>query len=504
MSVNNSQTSLKLTGLDSPQAARMKNYSRNLRTDRELKLFDTHVEDLALKYAKRDISTVIKQADSVGFTRSKYEYYKIEEQIQRFEQPNHEYFGWNKNFRSAKKELIAAVSKYFLNPLVFNRKEDIMDNLPKKASHPGFDYITTGLRKKGDYAEEVMDLMHNAIASARTKGSFEYPCLIGTRTQGSVPYDREGNFTGQTKSKSRLVVMVAFGQIICELMYARPVQDTLSLLPWYAGGKDDYQISDRMRKMRTEYKHWLSIDYSGFDQSISSWLIHEAFDVVKAMFRPGTIDEQVWDAIVRDFCCKVFVDGYGNERKSVKGIPSGSMFTQIIGSIVNKLMIDTYLKSINHKTTYDMMVMGDDNIIFTSRKLDSKDLASYLRKNFGVELHHEKFDEGSWRDTPVFLSRDWLYNGPTRCWKHLVCMMMYPERFRDYRRDEMRPEYILYSYYLAYRKDMDYAFDMYRFFEDYPNIRKEVKHEGLKGVSGYFDFRFNYLKRKISKFIPIY
>jgi hypothetical protein len=487
-------------GSDLPQEKLVKAYAKTLSTDRDPRIFDSRIRDLILRYSKLSKAEIVKaiaQADSLGYSNSKYEYEQIEEQIRRFEGSNVPYFGWNRNFKKAKDYLLNEMRKGHLKSLVFRGNSDIMDSLPRKDTHAGASYLVTGLKKKGEYEGSIFSDVIKAEEEARRKGTFGQPLMIGIKNRGSMPFDNDGVYLAKYKTKSRLVSMVDIKVIVSELRYAKPFQQYLSTFDWYAGGKDDVQLSVLINNWRYSYKHWLSIDYSSYDQSISNWLIMESFDVIESCFaHDPNFDKLLFKAIKHDFCNKHFIDGSGKLRYSNKGVPSGSMFTQIIDTLVNRLMVLTYVfaKGIDINDVR-MCIMGDDNIIFTREGLSRDDLEGYLNSNFGVLVNASKSSAGTRDQDPEFLSRHWSYGGARRCWKHLVLRMCYPERFRDYRGGKIHPELVLYSYILAYPITMAGVIDLHDFYYDYPNLENRLRKEGVQGLDGYAAYRAKYLSK---------
>lgn len=498
METTKSSSQIKV-GKEHPQEALVKAYVNSLVRDRDPMFFDSQMKQFLLKYSRElfDVEKVVAQADSINYSTSKYEYDQIEQQINNFQGNNVPYFGWNKNFKKAKAYVLDELAGKHLRSLVFNENEDIMLSIPRKDTHAGASYLVTGLRTKGEYGECIYSEVIKAEEEARMKGYFDEPILIGSRTQASQPFDKDGLFTGTFKSKTRLVSMVDIKVIVSESRFARPLQVVLGQVEWYAGGKDDAAITAFMNDSRVSNSHWLSIDYSGFDQSISQWLILEAFDIVKYMYRyDENFDEVLFDAVVRSFCNKSFLDGKGELRFSNKGVPSGSMFTSIIDTLVNRLMILAYLisKGINPRSIR-MCIMGDDNIIFSPDELDRDDLEGYLNANFGVTVNAAKSSSGLCKgEDPEFLSRNWSFGGAWRPWKHVVTKLLYPERFRRYGDGKAYPELVLYSYILAYPKTMRDLIVLEDFYHDYPNLSNRLLVEGAQGLSGYADYKLRYLR----------
>lgn len=480
---------------DLPQEKIVKAYTSFLSKDRDPMLFDSRIYDMMMKYSLdvKQVEEVVAQADSINYSTSKYEYGQIEEQIQRFEMENVKYFGYNRNLKRAKARILKEMAGVHLKSLVYEGNDDIIDRLPKKDAHAGFSFLVTGLRTKGEYSEDIFPKVLKLEEEAKKKGRFDLPIMIASRTQASIPFSDDDEFTGESKNKSRLVAMEDIHLVSSEMRFARPVQDAMSELDWYVGGKSDSQINVMLNQARRSYYNWLSIDYSGYDQSVSSWLIMEAFDIIRELFREDeNFDESLFKAVTFSFCNKEFIDGDGNLRKSVKGIPSGSMFTQIIGTLVNRLMILTYCESQDIQDIW-MTIMGDDNIMYTRTPIDREHLESYLNANFGVKVNGSKSSSGLSQEDPEFLSRKWSFDGGYRPKSTLILKMAYPERYRDYAKGYVLPEVIIYSYILAYGASMHGMIDIPRFYRDFPNLSNKLKELGTQGLSGYLRYQIEYL-----------
>lgn len=389
------------------------------------------------------------------------------EGLKRFSLPNHPSFQWNQNYQSAKSQLLDKFSSLRLSELTYDGDDSIKEALPKLDTHSGFTYLETGYKYKGENLDNIYERYMLEEKIARECGSFNKPILPGCRTQGSGAFDEFGNETGDCKHKTRVISMIDMMQIIAELKFAAPIQKALAEMSCYAGGKDPRSISRIIAGMRGKYYYFLSLDYSAFDQSISDWLIYDAFDILKSAFI--NIDEELYSVIVKDFIHKNFItaDGVIYARK---GVPSGSMFTQIIDSIVNILMVTTYLNSIG--TSGDMIVMGDDNLLYVKDEVSVEAISSYITKNFGVVTNSDKTSFGQRKDDPEFLSRVWRNNGQWREPHTVVAKVLYPERYRNYKKGDVDADMVLYAYILTYPLTMPQIMNVDAFMLDHPNLQR--------------------------------
>ena len=479
-----------LKSLSSGSKKLLTHYCHNLSRDVKDDRFDDAMYRLLKEYELREgtVDYVRGACNSVGYSQSRKEYKQLEDQIASFCTKDHPSFRWNQNYRESKERLKKYFSTFHLKSLIYKNDADIKDAIPKENTHSGWSYVLTGQRLKGEYLDGCFEALTLKIANALESGTFNTIVLPGVRTQCQNAFTDEGELVSEdVKHKTRLVSMIDVYQILVELKWAKPLQKRLSTVDWYAGGKNDYQLDYHIDAARNRCIKWISLDYSKYDQSISKWLIEDAFEIIKCAF-DDLDDERLFDVMVSDFINKVFIDGDGVLHQAHKGVPSGSMFTQIIDSIVNYLMVQTYFISKN--LDFTCFIMGDDNLIFVRRYLDKEDICSYLTKNFGITLNAIKSCEGEHKDDPEFLSRFWTRQGP---WRHpyiLASKLMFPEKFRNYK--QVSPELVMYSYILAYKKGMKELIDVDKFLKLHNFDFEEVFKKGTKYLPGYIGYYYQY------------
>ena len=161
------------------------------------------------------------------------------------------------------------------------------------------------------------------------------PCVAYYRTQSRQSDD------GSFNPKVRLVWGFPLDQTIAEGKYARSAIQTLTRVKTpYVLGLTKSHIAARLSAFQ-----WSplvgSFDWSRFDSSIPAPLIRLAFKIVKGWFVRGTVNETEWSGIVDYFVHTPILmpDGRVYTGKT-GGIPSGSYFTGIIGSICNLLLVE--------------------------------------------------------------------------------------------------------------------------------------------------------------------
>lgn len=461
---------------------RLHQYKRNLAKTRgsHKPEFDGILMNMVREYAwdkdefDSELSYLANLKDEQGepFSRNLKIYNTIQDAIERFAEKDYTSFRWNENYRKSLEEMKREFSRQNFRPLLYKCDNDIVEALPKKDTHSGYFWILSGKKRKGDNLEGILKLYEEKEKIAVEEGNFNTPILIGFRTQASGEYEDDGSRTNKCKHKLRVVSMIDLLQIIGELKFSKPIQNYLGLRSYYAGGKDQKEISSIITSLRCNFRRFMSIDYSSFDQTISSWLIEDAFEILKQGFKLTDYEEKLFYVIRDSFIHKNFILNEG-VVESHKGVPSGSMFTQIIDSIVNVLVIKTYFNHLESKNK--MITMGDDNAIFFNVPVNMEDLSTYLMKNFGLIVKvDEKSNEGlTDKDEVKFLSRYWTWHGEWRHPKQLLSRMAYPERHREYN-DIVGPEHVVFAFILTYRLGMEKLIDVGRFMRDYPISRRFI------------------------------
>lgn len=396
-------------------------------------------------------------------------------------------FTWNENFRAACAILRDQLGHPSLKPIKFERGMDeklLFTNVKASAGAIGTGGKQKNWLKIQDYIAKLLKLIQSGVDFA----DIWIPCIPAHRAQ-LKDLTVDGHFNRGYREKDRLIWVVDAATVGVEALFARPmIEYTKTAFRGYAGGKTPDELVKYITEASGNIPHWYCTDYSKFDQTIPSWLIKVCFDFVREAYEPKY--KKIIDWIQYQFINTVMLLPDGSAVRVHKGIPSGSNFTQLIGSMANFLMGCTYLASlfegsVDYKRNavelmmtvpgsqgVNMYVMGDDNLFFTDRELDLGDMAAYLTRTFGVKVNADKTVSG-YHSNPEFLHRVWTVNGCDRDQLEMCLNLIFPERKRNYMSYD--PYDILFSLYytfpLAFHASLD---DMVQWF------RNQYEHSGRK------------------------
>lgn len=136
----------------------------------------------------------------------------------------------------------------------------------------------------------------------------------------------------------------------------------------------------------------IGIDFKSFDTTPQPWLINDAFDIIRENIEFVDIEGSLSFEFSREFFINtpvIMPDG----RMWLKqlGIPSGSYFTQIIGSLINHILI-TFIQLKYWGRSFTTKVLGDDSAFGVPYKhgLPDLDRLSEIGKELDFTIHPNK------------------------------------------------------------------------------------------------------------------
>jgi len=190
--------------------------------------------------------------------------------------------------------------------------------------------------------------------------------------------------------KSRVVFVTPYPVCCLEGKYAIPLLEMLKRSSYSSPyGTQHNWLSGGLRKFKSSHKGYpTSLDFSGFDLSVKRPFIEMAFGLLRECFHLRTHEEQEWQ-----LCLEYFI----NTKVSVKegefilegGVPSGSVWTHIVGSTIS-LFLAYYCQP----DLLSVKGFGDDLVIFTLRQVCLKEIIRHAA-DLGFEISLDKSVSGA-------------------------------------------------------------------------------------------------------------
>jgi hypothetical protein len=265
-------------------------------------------------------------------------------------------------------------------------------NLPP-GTNLGLPEFTSDKRAKGEYLKRARHL----AASGYEQG-FLYPCVVGWRGQPN----------GSTVHiKNRTVWMFDHLETIVGLSAQIPTLNALRGCEEFAAWNNLDHVDEAMTKvLHTSHgDKIISVDFSGFDQSVPGWLISLAFKILKSWF--ATRDWPQLDWLEHQFKTTgcLTPDGWAVGR--VGGVPSGSALTNLIDSLC-QLILWHYVSWRLRVEIRFLTVLGDDGVILFKGSPAMDEISDLVQAEFGMTVSSDK--GGTSSDSAQFLQRLHMLN----------------------------------------------------------------------------------------------
>lgn len=260
---------------------------------------------------------------------------------------------------------------------------------------------------------------------------------------------------GKNLKVCRPVMAGPFEWQLIEGRFFYPLQDLLlSHDSPYCAGVPSMTVQARVNQLA--YSPWvLEMDYSGFDGSLSGLLIGSGFSILRGAMDLNTEEAALWNRIQEYFVTSPIVAPdlrcYTGRKH---GVPSGSLFTQMIDSVCNAIILE-YVAIRLHMDLERYIVLGDDSLSGFSNPVTIDEIADTAGE-IGITVNRTKsriVDPN--RQKPHFLGHDLVEGFGERSARDTFERLLTPERLN--REMFSKDRNVRYRYYLervrAYQED---------------------------------------------------
>lgn len=305
----------------------------------------------------------------------------------------------NPKFSGDKRKLIEASYRVFKackfpdTKFVPTSYQYASENQVNPRSSSGFPFY----RRKGQVMTKLLSQADSLTADSHM---WDWPMTRGFRLQLRK---------AQPKLKLKIRVMYPYPGvfILLEDTFIIPfVKHFIENDTFYVIGRNGKQISELLKKKFHKSNRILTSDVEAFDQNMLNETVIMAFYVLRAQLKLTKHQAELFEKMVEYFCTSLMVSKskgspvYGFIK--THGIPSGSGFTNMIGTIAHAIVLE-YLQP---HILDQCLICGDDNIV-SADTMNVEELFSGYTSVFNLPISQEKSETFSSSKDVSFLGFRW-------------------------------------------------------------------------------------------------
>jgi len=298
----------------------------------------------------------------------------------------------------------------------------------ESSSSAGYGYQGHKGEYKGSNHKRALKIAKATVLKVVDEGQVGLEHVILNSTP-HIGYTRTQLTHLPTKLKVRGVWGEPFHQIIIEGLTAFPLTQTINSIDGFIHmGKDPlYSVPRLIYSLKDSAKWLYTNDWSQFDSTQSREEINLAFDLVKEMMIfPNSKTEIAFETARHMYIHKKVIGPDGTIYFSHKGTPSGSYFTAIINSIINKFRISYLWRCTIGRPIQHIHVLGDDSIGSDDQYISPEDLYIHGEPlNWLVNI--DKYGITQAPEDVEFLGRNVRGGASIREIERCIRLLVYPE-----------------------------------------------------------------------------
>nr|CAH2618890.1 RNA-dependent RNA polymerase [Subalpine fir deltapartitivirus]CAI5383990.1 RNA-dependent RNA polymerase [Subalpine fir deltapartitivirus] len=234
----------------------------------------------------------------------------------------------------------------------------------------------------------------------------------------------------KVKRKVRNVWGEAFHYVLLEGLFADPlIKSFMERHTFYFIGKDPLLAVPALIQEILSYTDYVyQLDWQAFDSSVQEWEIRHAFHLLEQLLvYPSKVEKQIWHFVIELFIYRKIACPDRRLRLKTLGIPSGSCFTNIVGSIVNYTRIQFLFMKLTREPSV-AYTHGDDSLAGVSAtQYIPLSVLSESCTPYDWQLKLEKSLISSEAEQTTFLSRTVREGQNFRDTLTCLRMLKYPE-----------------------------------------------------------------------------
>lgn len=248
----------------------------------------------------------------------------------------------------------------------------------------GWPYCSSKVEYLGDCLKYSGSLLDRIIGMRSMSTNSELPFIMGTRSSPT----RQGE-----DPKWRIISQDSRVMANILKMFQMPVTLASIGCKHFEAWTGKRAVDSAVTRLLDQ--GWcLSVDFQNFDATVPAHVVHCVFGLIQRMFGPEQWVARVFRYAEEHFLTSPLVTPTGLITGRTKGIPSGSNFTNLVGSLANIWVIAYGAHRLGYSVA-DCTVQGDDGVYvfrnnYGTQAIDIEALADVIHSDLGMRMHPDK------------------------------------------------------------------------------------------------------------------